>query len=154
MATEKQLIELIASDRIEIPISSISGKLKRAKPKLAKEINYSGKSFEGDRVYSRVETKNYMKARGLKDGISLFKDRHPKYGELLQEYIDEERRKSEKHLFFEMYESCRLTSDDYIGVITSLGFTENMAKKLYPELMEVSRNLSRKRQEERSILIG
>jgi len=33
---ERQLIELIATDRIDKPISSMSGKLKRAKPKLAK----------------------------------------------------------------------------------------------------------------------
>jgi len=36
----------------------------------------------------------------------------------------------------------------------NLGFSEGMAKKLYPELMEVSRNLSRKRDEERRIMVG
>lgn len=38
MNTERQLIELIATDRIEMPISSMSGKLKRQKPKLAQAV--------------------------------------------------------------------------------------------------------------------
>ena len=31
---ERQIIELIATDRIDIPVSSMSGKLKRKKPSL------------------------------------------------------------------------------------------------------------------------
>ena len=33
---ERQFIEIVAMDRIDRPISSMSGKLKRQKPKLAK----------------------------------------------------------------------------------------------------------------------
>ena len=53
-----------------------------------------------------------------------------------------------------MNENCRLSEGDYMGVMESLGFTQTMARNLYPELMQVSRNLSKKRDEERSILIG
>ena len=35
---ERQIIQLIATDRIDIPISSMSGKLKRRKPKLAEAV--------------------------------------------------------------------------------------------------------------------
>jgi hypothetical protein len=40
--------------------------------------------------------------------------------------------------------------------MTNLGFTETTAKRLYPELMNISRNLAKKRDEgeERSILIN
>ena len=41
-----------------------------------------------------------------------------------------------------------------MGVMKSLGFTEAISRDLYPELMEVSRKLSRKRDEERSVMIG
>ena len=42
---ETQLIEIIATDRIDKPISSMSGKLKRAKPKLAQILELkSGES--------------------------------------------------------------------------------------------------------------
>ncbi len=35
---ERQVIEIIATDRIDIPISSMSGKLKRGKKKLAQAL--------------------------------------------------------------------------------------------------------------------
>ena len=153
---ERQLIEIIATDRIDKPISSMSGRLKRAKPKLAKEIDLSsGNSFEGERTYARVETSNRNKARGMRAGIDKFVENHPEYGEILESYIAEERVASETHLIFGMYEGCRITSDDYIEVMENLGFTETTAKNLYPELMDISRKLARKRDEiERSILIG
>ena len=150
---ERQLIEIIATDRIEIPISSISGKLKRKKPKLGKALGLKGK-FEGERAYARVEDNSTMKARGMKEGIKRFEENHPRYGKILKGYIEEERANREVNLYFGVYEGCRLTSEDYQGVLTGLGFTEKRAGTLYQELMKVSRNLSKKRDEERSILIG
>ena len=154
---EKQLIEIIATDRIDKPISSMSGKLKRAKPKLAKLIELEpGSYFEGNRTYARIGTENKMKARGMRKGIEKFKEQHPQYGKILEGLIAEQRVKSETHLYFGMYEGCRITSDDYLEVMTNLGFTETTAKRLYPELMNISRNLGKKRDEgeERSILIN
>jgi hypothetical protein len=52
-------------------------------------------------------------------------------------------------------EGCRLTEADYMGVLKDLGFGEVTARGLYTELIEVSRNLSKKRgSPERSVLIG
>jgi hypothetical protein len=153
---ERKIIEIIATDRIDKPISSMSGKLKRSKPKLAKTVELGeGTSFQGDRTYARIETSNRDKARGMRAGIEKFKENYPREGAVLEGYIAEQRIASETHLVFGMYEGCRITSDDYISVMTSLGFTEATAKKLYPELMDISRNLAKKRDEvERSILIG
>jgi hypothetical protein len=53
-----------------------------------------------------------------------------------------------------MNPNCRLTADDYMNVMSDLGFTEATARTLYPELMDVSRKMSRQRDEERSILVG
>jgi hypothetical protein len=53
-----------------------------------------------------------------------------------------------------MNEGCRLTAEDYIGVMTDLGFTEATAQRLYPELMNVSYKMARKGSQERSILVG
>jgi len=156
MNIEKQVIELIATDRIDIPISSMSGKLKRAKPKLAKTINLSEyeDNFKGNRVYARIESDDKMKARGLKKGIEKFSEEFPRYGKILKGYIEEQRALKETSLYFGMNNGCRLNSDDYLGVMENLGFTEKTARDLYPDLMNISRNLSRKRNEERSILIG
>ena len=157
MNIEKQIIELIATDRIDRPISSMSGKLKRAKPKLAKGIDlssYSG-SFEGERVYARIDETDEMKARGMRDGVEVFSETYPRHGKILNGMIEEKRASREKHFSFGMYEGCRLTSDDYMNVMSDLGFTEATSRGLYRELMDISHKMARKRDEsERSVLIG
>ena len=60
----------------------------------------------------------------------------------------------EKHLYFGVNQGCRLTTEDYIGVMQSLGLSEQTARNLYPDLLNVSRKLVREREEERSILVG
>src|SRR3989344_3301770 len=90
---ESLLIELIATDRINIPISSMSGKLKRREPKIGEEaasLMTKGR-YSGERTYARVEEEDKMKARGTAEGIKLFSGRYPKYGEILADLIKEER---------------------------------------------------------------
>ena len=155
MTNERKIIELIATDRLDIPISSMSGKLKRAKPKIARELGLNAdQPFYGERVYARVETDDRMKARGMKDGIEKFSEQFPQYGKILEGYIAEERARSETHVYFGMNQGSRLTADDYLGVMTNLGFNETAARNLYQPLMDASRNISRSRSEERSVLIG
>ena len=151
---ERQIIEIIATDRIDIPISSISGKLKRKKPKLAKILDLSEyeEDFIGERAYARIEEIDRDKARGVKEGIAKFEKNFPKYGKILKGYIEEQRKFREKYLYFGMNTGCRLTSTDYMGVMKNLGFTEATAERLYPELIGISRKMSRKRDEERSIM--
>ena len=151
--TERQILEIIATDRIDIPISSMSGKLKRKKPNLAKALELE-KKFKGDRAYAYIDESDKEKARGLREGVDAFAEKYPKYGRILNGIIEEKRTKRETHLVFGMHEGCRLTSNDYMSIMTDLGFSEQRAEGLYQELMKVSRNLSKKRGNERSILIG
>lgn len=153
MVNERQILEIIATDRIDMPISSMSSKLKRKKKKLGQELGLS-KKFEGDRAYARVEKDDLMKARGMRDGIDLFAQEFPRYGKILNGMIEEKRAKSETHLYFGLYDGCRLSTDDYLGVMENLGFKGQYAENLYQELMKISRNLNKKRDEERSIMIG
>jgi hypothetical protein len=150
---EKQLIEIIATDRIDIPISSMSGKLKRKKPKLAKAVEFK-KKFDGERTYARIESDELMKARGMREGIKVFAEKFPRHGKILNGLIEEKRAIRETHLYFGLYDGCKLSANDYIGVMENLGFSGQYAETLYQELMKISRNLSRKRQEERSIMVG
>jgi len=155
MTIERQLIELIATDRIEIPISSMSGRLKRLKPKIAEQVADSFKTrYSGDRAYARVATEDKMKARGMKEGIEMFAQQYPQHATVLYKMIEFKRAEKETHLYFGMKDSCRITADDYRGVMTNLGFSSGMAEELYPALMDVSRKLSKQRGEERSIMIG
>lgn len=157
MTDESQIVKLIATDRLHMPVSSFSGKLKRRQPKLAKALGLVvSEPFDGDRVYARVETDDsVMKARGVKAGIEKFEQEHPRWAKVLSGYIAEERANSETHVYFGMHEGRRLTQTDYVGVMTDLGLSETSAMALYQPLMEVSRKLSKSRaQGERSVLIG
>ena len=92
---------------------------------------------------------------GMKDAIEVFSARHPQYGKELAGLIAEERTLTEPTLYFRMQDGCRLTSDDYIGVMTNLGFSPAKAEGMYQELMDASRKISKARgEEERSILVG
>ncbi len=150
---ERGIVELIAWDRIDIPISSLSGKLKRGKPKLGKALELEGK-YNGERVYARVETVNEQKARGMAEGIEKFCEKFPTEGKILSGYIAEQRKVSETHLYFGMNEGKRLTEDDYSAVLKNMGYSEGMAKNMYPVLIEASRKISKARDEERSVMIG
>ena len=155
MSAEGHLIRLIATDRIEIPISSMSGRLKKQKKPIAQEAAEEfNLRFQGDRTYARIIEEDKMKARGMKEGIAEFESRYPKYGQILGDLVKEKRKEHEKHLYFGMYDGCRITADDYREVMTNMGFTPTMAEELYPALMDVSRKISRKRDEERNIMIG
>lgn len=154
--TEKQVLQLIATDRLDIPVSSMSGKLKRAKPKIASTVSIEayGGNFSGTRVYARLEEVDKQKARGMSAGIAEFKERYPAYGEKLQTLIDEERTSRERHLYFGMNEGRRITTTDYLSVMESLGFSPAVAETMYEALIDASRKISKARtDEERSVLI-
>ena len=154
---ERQIIEIIAADRIDIPISSMAGKLKRQKPKLAKEVNLSeyDNNFRGERVYARVEEDDITeKARTMSEAVNEFAEQYGRHGKILKGMIEEKRQAKESNLYFGINPGCRLTTDDYLGVMQTLGFSGQYAESLYQDLIKVSRNLSKKREEERSILIG
>lgn len=151
---ERQIIQLIATDRIDVPISSMSGKLKRQKPKLAQAIDLGKNRYNGERVFAYFSNKDENKARGTSEGIEKFTEEFPKYGKILQGYIEEQRAVRERYLVFGMNDGCKVTADDYRSVMQKLGFTPAMAENLYPELMNISRNLKKKRDEyKRSILV-
>ena len=151
---ERQVIELIAVDRIGIPIKSMAGKIDRQKPKLAAKISLPEDNYFGERVYARVKDEEGKKARGMSNAIDVFCERHPQYGKELAGLIAEQRTVREPTLYFGMQRGCRLTTRDYMGVMTNLGFSEAKAEVMYSELMDASRKISRARDEERSILVG
>jgi len=154
---EIQIIGLIATDRIHIPISSMEGKLKRQKPKLAKAIDLSEykNKFVGERVYARIKTDDItQKARTMSEAVDEFAEKYSRHGKILKGMTEEKRQAKESNLYFGINSGCRLTADDYLGVMENLGFSGQYAEDLYQDLMKVSRSLSKKREEERSILVG
>jgi hypothetical protein len=91
---ERQIIEIIATDRIHIPISSMEGKLKRQKPKLAKAVDLSDyqNRFVGERVYARVETEDItQKARTMSEAVNEFAEKYSRPGKILIGMIEDKR---------------------------------------------------------------
>jgi len=155
---ERQVISLVAIDRIYVPMSSFDGKLERMRPKLAREIdaadNFNG-CYEGERAFARVVKEDKEKAKGLRAGVEEFKAEYPRYGAVLEGMIQKKRVDSERHLYFGMNPGKRLTQDDYMRVMQDIGLSPERAEQFYPVVMEISRNLSRKRGgEDRSVMIG
>ena len=153
---EENLLKLIATDRIEIPFSSLEQKLRRDKVNIAKDISLglSGTGYTGNRTFAYTAEEEKERARGMKEAINEFVHEFPKYGEILKGKITEKRMKCEKHLYFGMNDGCKLTSGDYMEVMTNLGISERVAEELYPNLMGISRKLEKIRCEERSIIVG
>jgi hypothetical protein len=152
--TERRIIDLIAADRLYRPVSSLGGKLERMRPKLAALVSFAGDSFQGERVYARVETGVTTKSKGMRTAIEQFASEYPVQGAVLKEMIAEQRQERETNLYFGINSGCRLDSRDYMQVMANLGFNERQAIELYPALMDVSRRIAKERDEERSILIG
>jgi len=153
---ENKVLQLIAQDRLHIPLSSMYQKLKKSKTTGAKDISsiLGETRFVGERSYAFVQDEDKDRARGMKQAVAEFVEEFPKYGKILLGKVAEKRTVAEKHIYFGMHPSNRLTADDYIGVMQSLGLTENVARSLYPDLMDISRKLSKSKSEERSIIVG
>jgi len=151
---EREVIALVAADRTYIPVSSMDGKLKRIRLQLAQGISLPSGEYFGERVFARVDDEDQMKARGMKEGIDEFAKRHPTYAAELKGLIEEKRMNRETHLYFGVNQGCRLTADDYLGVMADLGFTEAQARTMYGPLIETSRAIAKKRDEARSVMIG
>jgi hypothetical protein len=158
--TEKQLIRLVTADRLYAAASSLDGKLKRLRSGIAKTLAENIKAsenptdFEGVRAYASIQEEESQKARGMKDAIAEFGKKYPKYGTILQGMIEEKRADKKTNLYFGLLDRNKLSSNDYMAVMTTLGFSEHAARGLYPELVASSRKLAAQKDKfEGSILV-
>lgn len=154
---EEQILQLIATDRIEMPLSSMDQKLRRSRKSLGSILAESldkGQKYVGERVYAEFKVEDKERARGMKEAIAEFASEHPKYGSILLGKISEKRVRAEEHVYFGVNAGSRLSADDYIGVMQTLGLTEASARSLYPDLMDISRKLAKKKTDLRSVIVG
>ncbi|MBS3090016.1 hypothetical protein J4461_04045 [Candidatus Pacearchaeota archaeon] len=153
---ESEIIQLIARDRLEIPLSSMYQKVKRVKKKDAGNLaeKLGSAQFAGERTYAFVESEDKERARGMKEAIAEFAQEFPKYGQILIGKIAERRVIAEEHLYFGVNPGCRLTTDDYITALQSTGLSEKVSRELYPDLIKVSRKLAKASEEKRSVIVG
>lgn len=152
---ERNILNLVAMDRMDIPLSSLDNKLRRRRMGAAKDIAEAmNGSFESERAFAYVETEDKKVARGMKEAITEFQQEYPTEGAVLQEKIKEKRLQREKHLYFGTNNNARLTGDDYLTVMKNLGVSEHRAHMLYPTLMDVSRDLAARNNRNNRIVVG
>jgi hypothetical protein len=157
---ERQVIQLVATDRLYIPSSSFDGKLERSRPKLAKALDFSDGDFQGERAYARVVDSNKHVSKDMRAGIAKFEAEHPQYGKILNGYIEEARVKKEQHVYFGMNDGKRVTREDYLGVIEGMGLGPAISERYLDAAMDISRTMQAKREKsgkpeaERRVLIG
>ncbi len=155
---EKQIIRLIAMDRIDVTLSSLDNKLRKQRSNLAEEVAEDvGKQseFVGKRTYARTDVKDKRLARGMKVAIEEFEKEFPLYGKILRKKIAEKRDLREEHLYFGTRDSSRIAGQDYLEVLTDLGISEHQAHMMYPLVIEASRKIQQARNnQERSAIVG
>ena len=87
---EKQVIRLVAQDRIEMPLSSMYQKLRKVKKQHASGLaeiirNERDQEFEGNRVFAYFQREEKERARGMKG--CCWCRRISKYGTILKEKL-------------------------------------------------------------------
>ena len=155
---EKQTRNLVALDVLYKPFSSLGDKGRRRVEKDSKLIAQLLKEGEekGERVFARVKRiKEEKRARTIKQGIDTFKKEHPRYGEKLQQLIDETREKQNRYLVYGVVEGFKLGEEDYVRVMMDLGFDRREASAVYPHILAISERLGKaSEQAERTILVS
>lgn len=153
---EKEVRYLISLDTLYKPLSSLGDKGKRRAEKKASNIVVLLKDGEekGERIFARVEKLDEEKARTLREGIDEFKKQYPRYGEMLEEFIQKKRVKNNKYLIYGLNGGFKLGEEDYMRVMMDLGFERREASSVYPHIIAISERLGKAfQQAERKMLV-
>lgn len=154
---EKLTRYMIATDVLARPLKSLGEKGARRLDKKAASIveliNQDGEF--GNSVYASVAQINEdSKARTVNEGIDEFCKDYPKYGTILKGLIEEKRVARNKYLTYGLNEGYKLGEEDYVHVMTDLGFNRREASAMYPQIIAVSERLGKANEyAKRSILL-
>jgi hypothetical protein len=141
---EKNVRDMIAYDILQAPLSSFYQKAKRRKNDLSEVIVAQIEDGEtGERIIARLETREQEKARTMKEGIEAFKNKHPRYGNLLEGLIAEKRLQKNRILVYGVQEKFKLGDADYVRVLQDLDLDKRTASMLYPRLKKLSDTLGK-----------
>lgn len=154
---EKLTRYMIATDVLARPLESLGKKGTRRLDKKATSIvdllNQDGDL--GNSVYVDVEQiGEELKARTINEGVNAFCKKYPTHGKILKGFIEEKRVARNKYLVYGLNEGYKLGEEDYVSVMTDLGFNRREASAMYPHIIAVSERLGKANEyAERSILL-
>lgn len=145
---------LVAYRRINMPLASLYKKAERRMDPIANSIyKMLVKGYqmsEGARVIADIETKRKeARARTIREAVDEFKEKHPKYGEVLEKLIQEKRKKKTTYLVYGRVGEEDLPQMAYISVLKELdpNLTTTQATTLYQSLSYVADKLEAKKKE-------
>ena len=157
---ESRVRRMVSSDITYRVLKSLGERGVRKLTKKAKEIvelleDYE-EGAEEKRFFARTQEETEdKKARTLRQGIDIFKERYPEYAEELEGIITETRSQRNNYLVYGIREGFRLGEEDYVQVMMDLGFKKREAASLYPHIVAISERQGKAgEQKSRKILIG
>ncbi|MCK4522147.1 MAG: hypothetical protein KAU20_06235 [Nanoarchaeota archaeon] len=145
---------LVAYRRVIAPLSSLYKKADRRMEPIVEDVYgrlaAGEKLSEGARVIADIETKRKeARARTMRGAIDEFKEKHPRYGGILEGLIEEKRKKENIYLVYGRVGEADLPVSAYVKVLreldTNLGISD--ATKLYKSLSDIADRLEIKRKE-------
>lgn len=147
----KQTEVLVSYRQVVGPLSSLyqkgNRKLKTLAETISEKLEEGDTISEGARVMAYIEKKKEEKARGMREGIALFKKKYKRYGDILEGMIQEKRQENENYLRFGLIGAATLPIGNYVRVLKDLGLTGKEAERVYPILENVYENLNGKKKE-------
>jgi len=153
---ESRVRRLVAADITYRVFKSLGDKGIRRLNKSAEEIVQLLESEEpGYRFLSKIEESEEKKARTLRQGIDIFREKHTRSGVILERIIAETRAKKNRHLVYGLNEGYKLSEEDYVQIMIDLGFDRREASGLYPHITAISERLDKANETaERKILLS
>ncbi|MBR9677165.1 hypothetical protein GOV04_03420 [Candidatus Woesearchaeota archaeon] len=142
---------LVAYDTVKRTFDAITKRADRRLKPLATEVYdrlQSKQKFSKDAIVTadyRFEDKD--KARTQSEGIKEFKQRHPKYGRILQGIIDETRQTKKRFLEFGLVKKATLPEEIYFSALESIGIPESQLETTLETALELSSLLNGKRED-------
>jgi hypothetical protein len=154
---EKLTRYMIATDVLARPLESLGKKGTRRLDKTAKNIAdlIRAEGDLGNSIYAKIEEKEEeLKARTMNEGIDAFCKKYPTHGKILNGFIEEKRVARNSYLVYGLNEGYKLGEEDYLKIMTDLGFDKREASSMYPHIIAVSERLGKAGEyNERSILL-
>ena len=139
---------LVAYETVARPLDALSKRSKRVRDEVVPSV--VGSLRRGNKVdgpcYARLEIKTSQLARGMRDGIDLFCEKHPKYGKILNECIQEKRDQRRTSLIFGG-DFDEIPDEVYHEVLMDIGIPENHVRSTLQTVNRMTADLDNQQSE-------
>ncbi len=139
---------LVAYETVARPLDALAKRSKRVRDEVVPCVVGSlrrGNQTDGP-CYAHLEIKTSQLSRGMRDGIDLFCEKHPKYGKILNDCIQEKRDQRRTSLVFGG-EFSEIPDEVYHEVLEDIGIPENHVRSTLQTVRRMTDDLANQRTE-------